>query len=98
MAGGPNAKIYPPMIIFENDACSYSIQEANEDVQGVSYHASPWVYMDNRIFIELPKDKRLGLLMTMDRKQLSTWPTAVAMSAHLIPKKLQGKSIIKFVN
>ena len=52
MTGVPNAKIHPPMIIFENDACSYPIQGVNKDVLGLLYRSGPWVWIDKRVFTE----------------------------------------------
>ena len=57
MTDGPNAKIHPPMMIFENNTCSYPIRGVNKDVPGVSCRSGPWRWMDKRVFMELRKEK-----------------------------------------
>jgi DDE superfamily endonuclease len=69
LRGGFGACIETPMIVFQNQKCSYPIRSLPDDVPGVTYRSGPCGWMDRRVFVEWLKENRCVKRDPYDREQ-----------------------------
>lgn len=59
LGGGLRSRFEIPMMIFQNDRCSYPMQGVPDTVPGVCYSSGPKGRMDTRVFEEWLSGKRV---------------------------------------
>ncbi|KAL3691779.1 hypothetical protein R1sor_005430 [Riccia sorocarpa] len=58
VTGGRSAKICSPLMIFQNDNCSYPIRGVPDNIPGVSYRTTRKSFMTNACLLEYYNEKR----------------------------------------
>ena len=69
ISGGVQARIQPPMLVFQNTDASYPIRGVEENVPGVCYRSGTKGWMDNRVFQAWLSEPRAIKKGTFGRKR-----------------------------
>ncbi|SPQ96949.1 unnamed protein product (mitochondrion) [Plasmodiophora brassicae] len=59
LTGGPDARICPPMLIFQNENCFYPIRNVPDDVPGVVYRTAKKGFMTSAVWLEYLREPRV---------------------------------------